>query len=174
MRHWLVAGAALLAGALAAQSVAQSVSQSGATHRYSAAGGVKVEVQTLTGRIGPFPHSVRFGEEVASVLNYTDEIALDDANFLGNARTAIVPGSQHPVAIFQLMPASGTEYSATMTSLCGGLAGIPFIGLENGAGSMRKRGFDAKSPTRLYVFEETFAPGRIILRLCKAIDLTPA
>ncbi|OYX49648.1 MAG: hypothetical protein B7Y90_07200 [Alphaproteobacteria bacterium 32-64-14] len=170
MRHWLVAGAALLAGALAAQSVAQSA----ATHRYSAAGDVKVEVQTLTGRIGPFPHSVRFGEEVASVLNYTDEIALDDADFLGNARSAIVPGSRHPVAVFQLMPASGADYSATMTSLCGGLAGIPFIGLENGAGSMRKRGFDAKAPTRLYVFEETFAPGRVVLRLCKAIDLAPA
>jgi hypothetical protein len=170
MRHWLVAGAALLAGTLAAQSVAQSA----VTHRYSAAGNVKVEVQTLTGRIGPFPHAVRFGEEVASILNYTDEIALEDTNFLGNARTTIVPGSKNSVAVFQLMPASGTEYSPTMTSLCGGLTGIPFIGLENGAGSMRKRGFDAKSPTRLYVFEETFAPGRVILRLCKAIDLAPA
>ncbi len=168
MRNWYVVGAAVIASAFAAQSIAQTP----ATHRYGEAGGLKIEVQTLTGRIGPFPHTVRFGDEVASILNYTDEIALDDAAFLGNARAAIIPGAKHAVAVFQLMPASGTDYSATMTSLCGGLKGIPFIGVENGAGSMRKRGFDAAAATRLYVFEETFAPGRVNLRLCKAIDLS--
>jgi len=157
----------VIASVLALQAIAQPP----ATHRYGDAGGLKVEVQTLTGRVGPFPHAVRFGEEVASILNYTDEIALGDADFLGNARAEIVPGAKHPVAVFQLMPATGTDYSATMTSLCGGLKGIPFIGLEN-AGSVRKRGFDAKAATRLYVFEETFAPGRVILRLCKAINLS--
>lgn len=164
MKHLAIAAIALYAGAAAAQS--------GVTHRYTGADGLKVEVHTLMGRVGPFPSMLKLAEESPSQLTYTGEIGLDDAMFLGNARAGLVPGAKQPVAVFQVMPLEGFDYSATMTTLCGSTQGIPFIGIENAGRSIAKRGFDAKAPARLYVYEETFAPGRVILRLCGTLDLT--
>ena len=114
---------------------------------------------------------LKLAEESPSQLTYTGEIALDDTQFLGNARAGLTPGAKGPVAIFQVMPREGFDYSATMTTRCDSVKGIPFIGLESAAGSIRSKGFDGKSPARLYVYEETFAPGRVVLRLCGVMDL---
>lgn len=148
-----------------------AIAQPPAAHRYAGPDGLKVEVETLAGRKGPFPHALRFGKEPASVLNFTDEIALDDKVFLGNPRAELVPGAKQPVAVFQLMPREGYDYSPTMTEACGGLKGIPFVGIENAGRSILASGFDAKAAVRVYVFEETFAPGRVHLRLCKTMEL---
>lgn len=164
MKYLAIAAIALAAGA--------AVAQPGVTHRYAGPDGLKVEVHTLTGRVGPFPSMLKLAEESPSQLTYTGEIALDDQTFLGNARAGLVPGAKQPVAIFQVMPREGFDYSATVTTLCGSVAGIPFLGLESAAGSIRSKGFDGKAPARLYVYEETFAPGRVILRLCGTLDLT--
>lgn len=164
MKRIVIAAIALASGV--------AVAQPGVTHRFTGPDGLKVEVHTLTGRVGPFPAMLKLAEESPSQLTYTDEIALDDAVFLGNARVGLVPGAKGPVAIFQVMPREGFDYSATMTTLCGSVKGIPFIGIESAAGSIRSKGFDGAAPARLYVYEETFAPGRVILRLCGAMDLT--
>lgn len=168
MRRFLLAAAVLGAGVAVAQPAPRGQA---ATHAYAGSDGLKVEVETLPGRKGPFPHALRFGEEPASVLNFTDEIALDDKVFLGNPRAALVPGAKQAVAVFQLMPREGIDYSATMTAACGGLRGIPFVGIENAGRSLLASGFDAKAAVRVYVFEETFAPGRVHLRLCGTMDL---
>lgn len=164
MKHLAIAAVVLSAGAAAAQP--------GVTYRYTGPGGLKVEVHTLTGRVGPFPSMLKLAEESPSQLTYTGEIALNDTQFLGNARAGLVPGAKGPVAVFQIMPREGFDYSATMTTLCGSVTGIPFIGLESATGSIRSKGFDGKAPARLYVYEETFAPGRLVLRLCGTMDLT--
>lgn len=163
MKRLLLVAAALSAGV--------AIAQPPAAHRYAGPEGLKVEVETLAGRKGPFPHALRFGDEPASVLNFTDEIALDDKVFLGNPRTELVPGAKQPVAVFQLMPREGYDYSPTMTEACGGLTGIPFVGIENAGRSILSSGFDAKAAVRVYVFEETFAPGRVHLRLCRTMEL---
>lgn len=168
MRRFLLAAAVLSAGVAVAQPAPRGQA---ATHAYAGADGLKVEVETLPGRNGPFPHALRFGEEPASVLNFTDEIALDDKVFLGNPRAALTPGAKQAVAVFQLMPREGYDYSPTMTAACGGLRGIPFVGIENAGRSILASGFDAKAAVRVYVFEETFAPGRVHLRLCGTMDL---
>jgi len=168
MKRLLLAAAVLSAGVAVAQPPAPR--GQAATHAYAGPDGLKVEVETLAGRKGPFPHALRFGEEPASVLNFTDEIALDDKVFLGNPRADLVPGAKQPVAVFQLMPREGVDYSATMTAACGGLRGIPFVGIENAGRSILAKGFDAKAAVRVYVFEETFAPGRVHLRLCRTMD----
>lgn len=164
MKYVAIAAIALASGAASAQP--------GVTHHYTGPDGLKVEVHTLTGRIGPFPSMLRLAEESPSQLTYTGEIAIDDDLFLGNARAGLVPGAKQPVAVFQVMPREGFDYSATMTTLCGSTRGIPFIGIENVGRSIAKQGFDAEAPARLYVYEETFAPGRLILRLCGTMDLT--
>lgn len=165
MKHLAIAAIALCAGAAHAQP--------GVTHTYTGPDGLKVEVHTLTGRVGPFPSMLKLAAESPSQLTYTDEIGLDDETFLGNARAALVPGAKQPVAVFQVMPREGYDYSATMTTLCGSVTGIPFIGLESAAGSIRATGFDGKTPARLYIYEETFEPGRIVLRLCGTLALSP-
>jgi hypothetical protein len=170
MMRFLLAAAVLSAGVAVAQPPAPQ--GPAVTHAYAGPNGLKVEVETLAGRKGPFPHALRFGDEPASVLNFTDEIALDDKVFLGNPRAALVPGAKQSVAVFQLMPREGIDYSAIMTAACGGLSGIPFVGIENAGRSILTSGFDGKAVVRVYVFEETFAPGRVHLRLCKTIDLT--
>lgn len=164
MKRLLLAAVVLSAGVAVAQPPAT-------THAYAGPDGLKVEIETLPGRKGPFPHALRFGAEPASVLNFTDEIALDDKVFLGNSRAELVPGARQPVAVFQLMPRAGVDYSATMTAACGGLRGIPFVGIENADRSILAKGFEAKAAVRVYVFEETFAPGRVHLRLCRTMDL---
>jgi hypothetical protein len=169
MKRLLLAVAVLSAGVAVAQSPAPR--GPAVTHTYAGPDGLKVEVETLAGRKGPFPHALRFGEEPASVLNFTDEIALDDKVFLGNPRADLVPGAKQSVAVFQLMPREGYDYSASMTAACGGLAGIPFVGIENAGRSILAKGFDGKAAVRVYVFEETFAPGRVHLRLCRTVDL---
>lgn len=150
---------------------AGAIAQPGVTHLFTGPEGLEAEIHTLTGRTGPFPSMLRLAGEVPSQLTFTDEIDLKDTEFLGNAREAVIPGAKGPVAIFQVMPREGVDYSRTMTDLCGGHRGIPFIGLESEAGSIRYKGFDGKSPVRLYILEETFAPGRLILRLCGVIAL---
>jgi hypothetical protein len=164
VKYPVIAAIALIAGAAHAQP--------GVTHAYTGPDGLKVEVHTLTGRVGPFPSMLKLAGESPSQLTYTDEIGLHDETFLGNARAALVPGAKQPVAVFQIMPREGFDYSATMTTLCGSVTGIPFIGLESASGSIRAKGFDGKAPARLYVYEETFAQGRVNLRLCGALDLT--
>lgn len=166
MKYLAIAAIALTAGAASAQP--------GVTHTYAGADGLRVEVHTLTGRVGPFPSMLKLADESPSQLTYTDEIALDDETFLGNARAALVPGAKQPVAVFQVMPREGVDYSATMTTLCGSVTGIPFIGIESAAGSIRAKGFDGKAPAWLYIYEETFASGRVILRLCATLALAPS
>jgi hypothetical protein len=162
-----------LAIAAIALSAGAAYAQPGVTHAYTGPDGLKVEVHTLTGRVGPFPSMLKLAEESPSQLTYTDEIGLDDETFLGNARATLVPGAKQPVAVFQVMPREGYDYSTTMTTMCGSVTGIPFIGLESTASSIRTKGFDGKAPARLYIYEETFAPGRVILRLCGTLALTP-
>jgi hypothetical protein len=166
VKYPVIAAIALIAGAAHAQP--------GVTHAYTGPDGLKVEVHTLTGRVGPFPSMLKLAGESPSQLTYTDEIGLDDETFLGNARAALVPGAKQPVAVFQVMPREGFDYSATMTTLCGSVTGIPFIGIESAAGSIRAKGFDGKSPVRVYVYEETFASGRVLLRLCGTLALAPS
>ncbi len=165
MRRLILAAAAVL-------SAGPALAQDAAAHSFSGPDGITVEVQTLAGRAGPFPHMLQFGEETPSVLTFTAEIAMDDSVFLGNPRASIVPGAKQPVAVFQVSPYRGFDYSATMTTLCGGDRGIPFIGIESAAGSIRKKGFAGGAAARLYVYEETFELGRVVLRLCKALDLS--
>jgi hypothetical protein len=166
LKYLAITAIALVAGAAHAQP--------GVTHAYANPDGLKVEVHTLTGRVGPFPSMLTLADETPSQLTYTDEIGLDDETFLGNPRSALVPGAKQPVAVFQVMPREGYDYSATMTTLCGSVTGIPFIGLESAAGSIRAKGFDGKAPVRLYIYEETFEPGRVVLRLCGTLALSPS
>lgn len=167
MKRFLIAAIALTAGAASAQP-----GNGVAVHRYTGPDGLKAEVETQPGRRGAFPHALRLGDEPASVLTFTDEIELADKVFLGNPRESLVPGAKQPVAVFQVMPREGYDYSATMTAMCGSVKGIPFLGIENAGGSILSKGFAAKSAVRLYVFEETFAPGRVNLRLCGTLSLT--
>ncbi len=171
MKRLIVAIVALAAGAAYAQPPEARPKPRPVAHAYAGPDGLTVEVETLPGRKGPFPHTLRLGEEPASVLTFTGEIGTADKEFLGNARAGLVPGARQPVAVFQVMPREGYDYSPAMTGACGGHAGIPFIGIESASGSIRANGFDTKAAARVYIFEETFAPGRVNLRLCGTIDL---
>jgi hypothetical protein len=162
--------------ALAAPAVAQQPLSDPQVHRFasSEAGPLaSVEIHTVKTDRGRMIFALRPGEEKPATLAYADDIRMKDATYVGNERTALLPGSSRDVSLFQLMPGETHRYSAAIFGLCTG-KGIPFVGVEPSKGSVRQGSFDHMSPVRLYVIEETFEPGKIAFKLCKAIDLRPA
>lgn len=163
MRALLAAGLFALCGVASAQAPGIA--------RYSGPGGIPVEVQTVQGRKVAFVQGLRFGSEAVSVLTFTLDVAPVDAQVLGTARAGLLPGVTNPVALFQVSPGAATDYSPTLTRLCGGTAGVPMVGIENGADAMRAHGFDRTRPVILHVFESTFVNGALSLRLCGTMAL---
>ncbi|MET0568308.1 MAG: hypothetical protein ABWZ74_04445 [Hyphomicrobiaceae bacterium] len=162
--------------ALATPAVAQRQLSELQTHRFSSSetGALaSVEIQTVKGDRGRMIFALRAGDEAPATLAYADDIRVKDATYVGNERTALVPGSTRDVSLFQMMPGATHRYSAAIAGLCSG-KGVPFVGIEPSKGSVRQGSFDHTSPVRLYVIEETYQPGKIAFTLCKAIDLRPA
>lgn len=170
-----LASAIVAATMLAAPAFPQQPSDP-QTHRFtsSEAGALgAIEIHTAANEHGRMIFALRPGAEPPASLAYTDDIRTKDVAYAGNDRAKLVPGSKGAVSLFQVLPGETHQYSASLAGLCPG-DGIPFIGIEPAKGSIRLGTFDATAPVRLYVIEETFAPGRIVFTLCKAIDLKPA
>jgi hypothetical protein len=166
---------AILALALLAAPAAAQPSPSNVTRFASSQTGAlaTMEIHVIDTGHGKIISALRPGDEVAAPLAYTDEIAVKDAVYMGNERTAMFPGSKLPVSLYQVLPSATRNYSPALVGLCKG-DGVLFVGIEPSAGSLRLGVFDHTRPVRLYVIEETFAPNRINFTLCGAIDLSPA